>query len=159
MGFDELVFAGFTFDGAAQVAIQDDPNPNVRAYMVDIPHDVMMDDLLKNTPTAQLFTVFGLPRTELKTTDNDEFIVKMEGVDIYNPVDNTVNSAGADKVAAWFIDSDYNGRDFCITQAFFPDKKAWDKITRDLKGVIDPECLKSSAEQNLYRFLRVNMRV
>ena len=51
-----------------------------------------------------------------------------------------MNSAGADKVAAWFIDSDYNGRDFCITQAFFPDKKAWDKIARDLKGVIDPEC-------------------
>ncbi len=140
LGFDELVFAGFTFDGAAQVAIQDDPNPNVRAHMVDIPHDVMMDDLLKNTPTAQLFTVFGLPRTELKETDNGKFIVKMEGVDIYNPVDNTVNSAGADKVAAWFIDSDYNGRDFCITQAFFPDKSAWNKIARDLKGVIDPEC-------------------
>ena len=63
----------------------------------------------------------------------------MEGVDIYNPVDNTVNSAGADKVAAWFIDSDYNGRDFCITQAFFPDKSAWNKIARDLKGVIDEE--------------------
>ena len=140
LGFDELVFAGFTFDGAAQIAIQDDPNPNVRALMVNIPHDVMMDDLLKNTPTAHLFTVFGSPRTVLKPLDNGEFTVKMEGVDIYNPVDNTVNSAGADKVAAWFIDSDYNGRDFCITQAFFPDKKAWDKIERDLKGVIDPEC-------------------
>ena len=139
-GFDDLVFAGFSFDGAAQAAISKDPNPDVRIHMAHINPDVAMDDLLKETPTSQLFTVFGLPRTELKTTDNGEFIVKMEGVDIYNPVDNTVNSAGADKVAAWFIDSDYNGRDFCITQAFFPDKSAWNKIARDLKGVIDPEC-------------------
>ena len=139
-GYDDLVFAGFSFDGAAQTTISKDPNPDVRIHMAHINPDVAMDDLLKETPTSQLFTVFGLPRTELKTTDNGEFIVKMEGVDIYNPVDNTVNSAGADKVAAWFIDSDYNGRDFCITQAFFPDKKAWDKIVRDLKGVIDPEC-------------------
>ena len=139
-GYDDLVFAGFSFDGAAQTAISKDPNPDVRIHMAHINPDVAMDDLLKETPTSQLFTVFGLPRTELKETENGEFIVKMEGVDIYNPVDNTVNSASADKVAAWFIDSDYNGRDFCITQAFFPDKKAWDKIVRDLKGVIDPEC-------------------
>ncbi len=139
-GYDDLVFAGFSFDGAAQAAIQDDPNPNVRIHMAHINPDVAMDDLLKETSTSQLFTVFGLPRTELRTTENGEFIVTMEGVDIYNPVDNTVNSAGADKVAAWFIDSDYNGRDFCITQAFFPDKSAWDKIARDLKGVIDSAC-------------------
>ena len=139
-GYDELVFAGFSFDGASQAIIQEDPNPRVRAHMAYINPDVAMDDMLKETPTSQLFTVFGLPRTELKTTDSGEYIVKMEGVDIYNPVDNTVNSAGADKVAAWFVDSDYNGRDFCITQAFFPDKSAWDKIARDLKGVIDPEC-------------------
>ena len=139
-GYDELVFAGFSFDGASQAIIQEDPNPRVRAHMAYINPDVAMGKLLKETPTSQLFTVFGLPRTELKTTDSGEYIVKMEGVDIYNPVDNTVNSAGADKVAAWFVDSDYNGRDFCITQAFFPDKSAWTKIARDLKGVVDPEC-------------------
>ena len=139
-GYDDLVFAGFSFDGAAQAAIQDDLNPNVRVHMAYINPDIAMDDLLKETPTSQLFTVFGLPRTELKTTDNGEFIIKMEGVDIYNPVDNTVNSAGADKVAAWFVDSDYDGRTFCITQAFFPDTKAWDKIARTLKNVLDPEC-------------------
>ena len=77
----------------------------------------------------------------LQETTNGEYIVKMEGVDIYNPVDNTVSSAGADKVAAWFVDADYDGRTFCITQAFFPDKSAWDKIARALKGVIDEDSL------------------
>ena len=102
-----------------------------------------MRGLLKETPTSQLFTVFGEPRTKLETTDDGEYIVVMEGVDVYNPVDNMVTSAGADKVAAWFIDSDYDGRTFCITQAFFPDKAAWSKIARALKGVIDPECFEN----------------
>ena len=138
-GYDELIFAGFSFDGAAQAIIQEDPNPRVRIHMAYISPDVVMDDLLKKTSTSQLFTVFGLPRTTLGTNDDGEYVITMEGVDIYNPVDNTVSSAGADKVAAWFVDSDYDGRTFCITQAFFPDKKAWDKISRDLKGVIDAE--------------------
>ena len=137
--YDDLVFAGFSFDGAAQAAIQDDLNPDVRIHMVHINPDVAMGDLLKETPSTQLFTVFGMPRTQLEETANGEYIVKMEGVDIYNPVDNTVNSAGADQVAAWFVDADYDGRTFCITQAFFPDKSAWNKIARALKGVIDED--------------------
>ena len=138
-GYDELIFAGFSFEAEAQAAIQADPNPRVRAHMAHINPDVTMGDLLKETPSSQLFTVFGAPRTEIEITEDGEYIVKMEGVDIYNPVENTVSSAGGDKVAAWFLDSDYDGRTFCITQAFFPDKKAWDKIARALKGVIDPE--------------------
>ena len=138
-GYDELIFAGFSFEAEAQAAIQADPNPRVRAHMAHINPDVTMGDLLKETPSSQLFTVFGAPRTEIETTEDEEYIVKMEGVDIYNPVENTVSSAGGDKVAAWFLDSDYDGRTFCITQAFFPDKKAWDKIAKALKGVIDPE--------------------
>ena len=138
-GYNELVFAGFSFDSAAQAIIQEDPNPRVRIHMAHINPDVAMGDLLKETPSTQLFTVFGMPRTKLEETANGEYIVKMEGVDIYNPVDNTVSSAGADKIAAWFVDSDYDGRTFCITQAFFPDKSAWNKIARALKGVIDED--------------------
>ena len=34
----------------------------------------------------------------------------MEGVDIYDPVTNAIVDTGADKVAAWFLDGDYDGR-------------------------------------------------
>jgi adenine-specific DNA-methyltransferase len=40
-------------------------------------------------------------------------------------------------VAAWFVDTDYDGRTFCITQAFFPDKSAWEKLAKALKGAVD----------------------
>jgi adenine-specific DNA-methyltransferase len=43
----------------------------------------------------------------------------------------------ADRVAAWFLDADYDGRTFCITQAFFPDRTAWDKLAKALKEVVD----------------------
>lgn len=138
-GYDDLVFAGFGFDGAAQAAIQEDPDSRIRIHMALITPDVAMGDLLKETPSSQLFNVFGAPRTTIETTKDEEYVVRMEGVDVYNPVENTVSPADADQVAAWFIDSDYDGRTFCITQAFFPNKKAWNKISRALKSVIEPE--------------------
>jgi adenine-specific DNA-methyltransferase len=102
-----------------------------------------MAGLLKEQPGNQLFTVFGQPRTSVSGPDGDgNYTVTMEGVDIYNPVDNSITPTGADKVAAWFIDSDYDGWTFCITQAFFPDASAWDKLSRALNGpggVIDEE--------------------
>jgi adenine-specific DNA-methyltransferase len=138
-GLDDVVFAGFSFDGAAQAVIQDDPNPRVRAHLAHIRPDVQMGDLLKETANAQLFTVFGTPRTTLNTLGDGSLTVTMEGVDIYNPVENTIVPTRADKVAAWFLDTDYDGRTFCITQAFFPDKSAWEKLARALKGYLDEE--------------------
>ena len=137
-GYDDLVFAGFSFDAAAQAVIQADPNPKVRCHLAHIRPDVNMGDLLKTTPGAQIFTVFGTTRTKLIGPDQDGmYRVAMEGVDIYDPVNNVLLPTNADKVAAWFLDSDYDERTFCITQAFFPDKSAWDKLARALKGVVD----------------------
>ena len=137
--YDALVFAGFSFDGAAQAAIQGNANPQLRVHMAHIAPDVNMGDLLKETKNSQLFSVSGLPRTKLAKQGNGEYIVEMAGVDIYDPVSNTIVSENADGVAAWFVDSDYDGRTFCISQAFFPDPNVWDKLARSLKTVVDPE--------------------
>jgi len=137
--YDDLIFAGFTIDGAAQAIIQEDPNPKVRCHLAHIRPDVNMGDLLKTTPSSQLFTVFGLPRVKLERSQEGEWVVEMEGVDIYDPVTNTTQATGADKVAAWFLDGDYDGRTFCISQAFFPDSTAWNRLARALKSVVDPE--------------------
>jgi len=138
-GFDDVIFAGFNFDGAAQAVIQDDPNPRVRAHLAHIRPDVQMGGLLKETPSSQFFTVFGTPRTSLDRHDDGTFTVTMEGVDIYDPVENSLVPTRAEKVAAWFLDTDFDGRTFCITQAFFPDRKAWEKLARALKGYLDEE--------------------
>ncbi len=141
-GYDDLVIAGFTFDGAAQAVIEEADNPSLRVHMAHIRPDVNpgMRGLLKETPNSQLFTIFGLPRSRLEGPDREGlFTVVMEGVDIYDPVSSMVTPTRADKVAAWFIDGDYDGRTFCITQAFFPDKEAWSKLAKALKDVVNEE--------------------
>ncbi len=142
MGYDDLVIAGFSFDGPAQAVIEEVKNPHLRVHAAHVRPDVNpgMNGLLKEQPGSQLFTVFGQPRTRIEGPDkNGEYKAVMDGVDIYDPVTNSIASTGADKVAAWFIDGDYNGRTFCITQAFFPDKSAWKKLAKALKGVIDED--------------------
>ena len=146
LGYDELVMAGFSFDGPAQAAIEEVQRPHLRVHHAHIRPDVNpgMNGLLKEQPGSQLFTVFGQPRARVDGPDKSgEFTVTMEGVDVYDPVENVVRSTGADKVAAWFLDGDYDGRTFCITQAFFPDRSAWSKLARALKDVVDEDAFEA----------------
>lgn len=142
-GYDDLVIAGFSFDAFAQECIQtnnEDKNSKLAMHMAQIRPDVTMKDLLKNTNTNnQIFTVFGQPRSRVEAVEGGEFRATLEGVDIYDPVTNQIVSSGAEKVAAWFIDTDYDGKVFCVCQAFFPDKSAWEKLQRALKATIAEE--------------------
>jgi len=144
-GYDHVVIAGFNFDGAAQTAYDNQGNPKVKMHLAHVRPDINpgMNGLLKETPKAgsgQLFTVFGKPRITVRPSTNEpgHFEVEMEGVDIYDPVKDEVRSSSAGKVAAWFLDGDYDGRTFCVTQAFFPDKSAWAKLQKALNGANGP---------------------
>jgi len=139
-GYDEVVFAGFGFDAAAQEAIESAGHPRLRLHMALIRPDVAMDDLLKTQPGSQLFTVFSAPRVKGPIQQKDgEYVVEVEGMDVYDPVRNTLFPTDKQQIAAWFLDTDYDGRTFCICQAFFPDKSKWDKLARALgdKGLVD----------------------
>jgi adenine-specific DNA-methyltransferase len=143
-GYEALVVAGFGFDGPAQEKITEAKTkyPKLLIHIAHIRPDVnpAMDGLLKQRPGSQLFTVFGQPRTVRKGPDTKgEYQVVMQGVDIYDPVTNTIRSTEKQKVAAWFLDGDYDGRTFCITQAFFPDRSAWKNLSNALGGVVDPK--------------------
>lgn len=139
--YDDLVVAGFSFDAEASAVIQESSHPRLHIHQAYIRPDLnpAMDGLLKETPGSQLFTVFGQPEVEVRKTKDGDWICELAGVDIYDPIENSVRSSGAEKVAAWFLDQDYDGRCFCITQAFFPDQDAWEKIAKALKGSADSE--------------------
>jgi adenine-specific DNA-methyltransferase len=142
--YDELVFAGFAFDSGAQDKIQeanDSDASGLTVHLCLIRPDVLTEGLKRNekakSKTAQasqqIFTVFGQPRTRLEDADDGEVIVHMEGVDVYDPVKNELIDTKANKVAAWFLDTNYDGKTFCICQAFFPDKDAWGKLAKALQ--------------------------
>jgi len=147
--YEHLVIAGFNFTAEAQSILGESPHPKMKLHLAHIRPDINpeMDGLLKESPrpgSGQLFTVFGQPRIAVRgpgkkgADDEGMYTVTMEGVDIYNPVDDTIASAGPSKVAAWFLDSDYDGRTFCITQAFFPNRDAWEKLQKALNGKDGP---------------------
>jgi adenine-specific DNA-methyltransferase len=141
-GYDDVVFAAFGFDAAAQDAIESGSHPKLRLHMALIRPDVAMGDLLKTQPGSQLFMVFSAPRVKPPQKHPDGlFTVEMEGMDVYDPVNNALFPTDRERIAAWFLDSDYDSRTFCICQAFFPDKSKWDKLARALgdKGVLDEE--------------------
>jgi len=142
MGFNTIVFAGFVFDPEAQATIQKTLHPHLQVHMANIRPDVEMSDLLKTPRGSQLFTVFGQPDIRIKKT-GDEYIVELLGVDIYDPTTGEVHPSRPEDVAAWFLDQDYNGYTFCITQAFFPkeatNRNPWDKLENALHGSISKE--------------------
>ena len=149
--YDDIIFAAFAFDAASQDRIHEtneNPANNLNAIMAQIRPDVLLGDLLKGNKAGgkaaetamasqQLFTVFGQPRTRIEHKST-EYTAHMDGVDVYDPVKNSIEATKAGKVAAWFLDTDYDGRTFCICQAFFPDKSAWEKLAKALSGTIDP---------------------
>lgn len=140
--YDEVVFAGYGFDAAAQDSIEGGSHPKLRLHMALIRPDVAMGDLLKTQPGSQIFTVFSAPRVNGPTRQSDgEYTVEVEGMDVYDPVSNTLFPTDKERIAAWFLDSDYDGRTFCICQAFFPDKSKWAKLAKALgdSSVIDAD--------------------
>ena len=142
MGFNEVVFAGFTFDPEALATIQKNPHPNLQVHMANICPDIEMGDLLKSAKGSQLFTVFGQPDIGIKRV-GEEYVVELLGVDIYDPTKGEVHPSRPEDVAAWFLDQNYNGYTFCITQAFFPkeatNRNPWDKLENALHGLISIE--------------------
>lgn len=145
-GYDDVVFAGFGFDASAQDAIESGSHPKLRLHMALIRPDIAMGDLLKTQPGSQLFTVFSAPRVNGPTKQPDgEYRVEVEGMDVYDPVSNSLFPTDKERIAAWFLDTDYDGRTFCICQAFFPDKSKWSKLAKALgdTGVVEEDAFEA----------------
>ncbi|ASV76068.1 putative DNA methylase [Thermogutta terrifontis] len=139
-GYQVLIVAGFAFDPEAQALIQKAPVAGLQVHFANISPDVLVGDLLKTTRASQIFTVFGQPDVRVEKQKDGTYIVELRGVDIYDPLTGEVQSTRGDDVAAWFLDTDYDGKTFHICQAFFPgDDKAWEKLERALKAQIDSE--------------------
>ncbi len=138
--YDVLLLAGFAVDAASQDFIQKNPLKDLKVHFANATPDVLVGDLLKTSRASQLFTVFGSPDVKLEKQKDGGYIVRLLGVDIYDPNTGELQQSRGEDVAAWFLDQDYDGYTFCISQAFFPsDGGAWEKLERALKGTLDPE--------------------
>jgi adenine-specific DNA-methyltransferase len=58
--------------------------------------------------------------------------VELLGLDVFDPVTMEVSHSAEDNVPAWFLDSNYNGMCFRVSQAFFPRTNEWGKLKTNL---------------------------
>ncbi|MBZ0204230.1 MAG: site-specific DNA-methyltransferase [Ignavibacteria bacterium] len=134
-----LIIAATSFEASA--FSEPDSVNGLQIMKVKINPDLSMGDLLKKTGSGNLFLAFGRPQFEVKKK-KDTYTVEIKGVDIYDPVNSEIRSSGSGDpdhdIAAWFIDTNYNGEAFFVTHAYFlGGNKPYEKLKKALKADID----------------------
>jgi adenine-specific DNA-methyltransferase len=115
-GFDVLITCAFNYDAHSSEFNKLGRIPVLKAHMNA---DLHMADDLKNTGKGNLFVIFGEPDIDIVKAKNDQIQVKINGVDVFHPNTGEVRSDGAEGIACWFIDTDYNEESFFVRQAYF----------------------------------------
>jgi adenine-specific DNA-methyltransferase len=115
-GFDVLVACAFNYDARSTEFSKLGAIPVLKARMNA---DLHMADDLKNTGKGNLFVIFGEPDIDILDAENGQVKVKINGVDVFHPDTGKVESDGAEGIACWFIDTDYNEESFFVRHAYF----------------------------------------
>lgn len=139
-----LVFAAFQFDPEAAKDI-DEMKPELAGMQflkVQMNADLLTDDLKKKRASNESFWLIGQPDVEVRKEKDGKYVVEVHGFDYYNTKTGGIESGGADKIAVWMLDTDYDGRSLYPRQVFFPmagENEGWAKLARNLKAEIDQE--------------------
>jgi adenine-specific DNA-methyltransferase len=114
--FDVLVACAFNYDAHSSEFNKLGRIPVLKARMNA---DLHMADDLKNTGKGNLFVIFGEPDIDILKCNGGQVQVKVNGVDVFHPNTGEVRSDGADGIACWFVDTDYNEESFFVRHAYF----------------------------------------
>ena len=121
VGFDVLIACAFNYEAHASEFRKLGRVPILKARMNA---DLHMAGDLKNTGKGNLFVIFGEPDIDVLPVEGDggeseQFQVRINGVDVFHPNSGEIRSDGADGIACWFIDTDYNEESFFVRHAYF----------------------------------------
>ncbi len=114
--FDVLIACAFNYEAHAADFSSLGRIPVLKARMNA---DLHMADDLKNTGKGNLFVIFGEPDIDILDADDGMIRIRINGVDVFHPNTGEIHSDGADGIACWFIDTDYNEESFFVRQAYF----------------------------------------
>ena len=135
--FDVLIACAFNYEAHTTEFSKLGRIPVLKARMNA---DLHMAEDLKNTGKGNLFVIFGEPDIDLITEKDGKLRVKVNGVDVFKPQTGEVISHGADGIACWFIDTDYNEESFFVRHAYFLGANdPYSALKTTLKAEIDPE--------------------
>jgi hypothetical protein len=156
--YTHLYVIGFAIQPNARQLIENcDAVVGIPATYIQATPDLLMGDLLKNMRSSQIFSVCGLPEIKVHrvapglspapaglTAGSTHGAalkdgatmhqVELLGLDVFDPITMDTDHRKGNDVPAWFLDTDYNGLCFHVSQAFFPRTSAWDNLKKALKS-------------------------
>ena len=136
-GFDVLIACAFNYEAHANEFHKLGRIPVLKARMNA---DLHMAADLKATGKGNLFVIFGEPDIEILDPEKPQIRVKVRGVDVFDPSTGEVRSDDTDKIACWFIDTDYNGESFFVRHAYFLGQNdPYKALKTTLKAEIDED--------------------
>ena len=153
--FDVLIACAFNYDAPASELKKLGHMPVLKARMNA---DLHMADDLKSTGRGNLFVIFGEPDVDVLDTQghsilkyngkrdiievpaDGQLVVRIRGVDVFHPSTGEVRSDGAEGIACWFLDTDYNEESFFVRHAYFLGANdPYKALKTTLKAEIDHE--------------------
>lgn len=154
-GFDVLIACAFNYDAQA---CELGKLGRIHILKARMNADLHMAEDLKNTGKGNLFVIFGEPDVDVLDTQgrsirryeggrdiidvpaDGQLVVKICGVDVFDPASGEVRSDSADGIACWFLDTDYNEESFFVRHAYFLGAgDPYKALKTTLKAEIDPE--------------------
>ena len=134
--FDLAVVCAFGFEAHATEEVGAVAGCHVLLARMNADLHMALDDKGVN---ANAFVIYGEPDVDILRAGAD-FRVRLNGVDVYVPKQNTVRSGEVDDIDCWMVDTDYNEQCFVARQVFFPDNPTLYKALRQmLNNDIDEE--------------------
>jgi len=134
--FDTLIICGFAFEPKVnEEALTRFPRLTVlKARMNNDLH--LADSLRSQTNNANLFVIFGEPDITIHHDEDGRVRVEILGLDIFDPTTGEVRSSSLDDIAAWFVDTDYDGESFFVRHG---GNDPYKRLKTTLKAEIDEE--------------------
>lgn len=137
-----IVFCAFTFDPEAAKDI--DALKGITALKAQMNTDLLTDDLKKARSSNQSFWLMGQPDVDLRQTADGLWVVEVNGFDYFDTSKGELVSGGKAKIAAWSLDTDYDGRSLFPHQFFFPmagKDEGWFKLKKSIRAELDEALL------------------
>ncbi len=139
-----IVFCAFAFDPEAAKDI--DALKGITALKAQMNTDLLTEDLKKARASNQSFWLMGQPDVLLTPAQDGLWQVEVNGFDYFDTAKGELVSGGKGKIAAWQLDTDYDGRSLFPHQVFFPmagKDEGWMKLKKDIRAELDEGLLQA----------------
>ena len=137
-GASTLYILGFSFeDDIKNEDIKDYNLGTFHVVKVRMNDDLLQDGLLKKDKAAGSFIIIGEPDIRLVRDDDDTCHVEIQGMDMYDPIQDRVAERNVADIAYWELDDRYSGTEFVVRSIHFcgGDKKEFNAWKKGLQSV------------------------